>query len=71
MNAIKKRRLSDLLCDNTLISSLGSNVFLTNSPKMNCGNCEEKNELNLEDINLLLPSTGGKAIVIYLIKSNS
>ena len=58
MNTIKTRRLSDLLCDNTLITALGSNVFLTNSPRMNCGNCTEKNELKLEQINLLLPSTG-------------
>ena len=58
MNTIKTRRLSDLICDNTLITTLGSNVFLTNSPKMDCGNCTEKNELKLEDINLILPSTG-------------
>ena len=58
MNTIKTRRLSDLLCDNTLITTLGTNVFLTNSPKMDCGNCTEKNELKLEDINLILPSTG-------------
>ena len=58
MNTLKTRRLSDLLCDNTLITTLGSNVFLTNSPKMDCGNCTEKNELKLEEINLILPSTG-------------
>ena len=58
MNTIKTRRLSDLLCDNTLITTLGTNVFLTNSPKMDCGNCTEKNELKLEEINLILPPTG-------------
>ena len=58
MNTIKTRRLSDLLCDNTLITTLGTNVFLTNSPKMNCGNCTEKNDLKLEEINLILPFTG-------------
>lgn len=58
MKTIKTRRLSDLLCDNTLITTLGSNVFLTNSPKMSCGNCTEKNELILEEMNLILPPTG-------------
>ena len=58
MDTLKTRRLSDLLCDNTLITTLGSNVFLTTSPKMDCGNCTEKNELKLEEINLILPSKG-------------
>ena len=54
--AIKRRRMSDVICDNTLIRSIGSNAFMKDSTKMECRNSEHREELDLEAINLLIPS---------------
>ena len=48
--------MSDVICDNTLIRSIGSNAFMKDSTKMDCRNSEHKEELDLEAINLLIPS---------------
>ena len=54
--AIKRRRMSDVICDNTLIRSIGSNAFMKDSTKMDCRNSEHREELDLEAMNLLIPS---------------
>ena len=55
IEAIKRRRLSDVLCDNTILNNIATNVFVSDSPRMNCSSSMAKNNLDLSKINLLLP----------------
>ena len=68
IDSIKKRRYSDLLCDNTSIQMVRNDPFLSNSSVISC--TDHKNELDFQQINLLLPAS---AVLpsgnIYLLES--
>ena len=44
----KARNLGDIICDNTAISTMRNNVFVSNSPTFGCGS-NAKLDLNLFD----------------------
>lgn len=52
ISEVRKRRLSDIICDNTKITKVISKAFIPSSSEMNCN---AKKRLNLDNINLLLP----------------
>lgn len=54
INSIKRRRMSDLLCDNTFIRNVNTNAFLSTSDTMDCS---QTNSLDFGYYNLLLLPT--------------
>lgn len=55
IKALRSRRLSDVMCDNTKIQEVGSNAFQLKSKKIKCSDSKSKHHLDLTDINLLVP----------------
>ena len=57
IDSIKRRRYSDLLCDNTSIQMVRNDPFLSNSSVISCNAKNHRNDLDFQQINLLLPAS--------------